>query len=301
MAPACEEADICLRTYRRWVKAGQVQSDQRPEAKRSAPQNKLSDDEKAAILATCNQPEYASLPPSQIVPRLADKGIYMASESSFYRVLNSFDQVHHRGRTGVLEKRAAPTSYTATGPNQLWSWDITYCGSTVRGQYYYLYLIEDIYSRKIVGWEVHDKESGELAAALLLRTVIREQCFKQPLVLHSDNGAPMKSLTFKAKMEELGITGSYTLQNTGSGLPSVQLKDEKAHCAREPKTAKRKEHRKTHKSVEEVASQDELIAPLTWAQRLKRVFERAALGSTLPSALFVEGLCVLSQILRIQT
>ena len=97
----------------------------------------------------------------------------------------------------------------------------------------------------------------------LLRTVIREQCFKQPLVLHSDNGAPMKSLTFKAKMEELGITGSYTLQNTGSGLPSVQLKDEKAHCAREPKTAKRKEHRKTHKSVEEVASQDELIAPLT--------------------------------------
>lgn len=139
----------------------------------------------------------------------------MASESSFYRVLNSFDQVHHRGRTRVLEKRAAPTSYTATGPNQLWSWDITYCGSTVRGQYYYLYLIEDIYSRKIVGWEVHDEESGELAAALLLRTVIREQCFKQPLVLHSDNGAPMKSLTFKAKMEELGITGSYSRPRVG--------------------------------------------------------------------------------------
>lgn len=219
MAAACEEADICLRTYRRWVKAGQVQSDQRPEAKRSTPQNKLSDGEKAAILATCNQPEYASLPPSQIVPRLADKGIYMASESSFYRVLNSVDQVHHRGRTRVLEKRAAPTSYTATGPNQLWSWDITYCGSTVRGQYYYLYLIEDIYSRKIVGWEVHDEESGELAAALLLRTVIREQCFKQPLVLHSDNGAPMKSLTFKAKMEELGITGSYSRPRVSNDNP----------------------------------------------------------------------------------
>ncbi len=143
----------------------------------------------------------------------------MASESSFYRVLNSFDQVHHRGRTRVLEKRAAPTSYTATGPNQLWSWDITYCGSTVRGQYYYLYLIEDIYSRKIVGWEVHDEESGELAAALLLRTVIREQCFKQPLVLHSDNGAPMKSLTFKAKMEELGITGSYSRPRVSNDNP----------------------------------------------------------------------------------
>jgi putative transposase len=219
MAPACEEAEICLRTYRRWVKAGQVLSDQRPQATRPAPQNKLSDDEKAAILAICNQDEYASVPPSQIVPRLADKGIYMASESSFYRVLHSFDQVHHRGRTRVLEKRAAPTSYTATGPNQLWSWDITYCGSTVRGQYYYLYLIEDIYSRKIVGWEVHEVESGELAGELLLRTVIREQCFKQPLVLHSDNGAPMKSLTFKAKMEELGITGSYSRPRVSNDNP----------------------------------------------------------------------------------
>jgi putative transposase len=143
----------------------------------------------------------------------------MASESSFYRVLHSFDQVHHRGRTRVLAKHAAPTSYTATGPNQLWSWDITYCGSMVRGQYYYLYLIEDIYSRKIVGWEVHDIESGELAAELLLRTVIREQCYKQPLVLHSDNGAPMKSLTFKAKMEELGITGSYSRPRVSNDNP----------------------------------------------------------------------------------
>ena len=77
----------------------------------------------------------------------------------------------------------------------MWSWDITYLPSPVRGQFYYLYLFEDIYSRKVVGWEVYAKESGERAAELVQRTVMAEQCWRQPLVLHSDNGAPMKSAT----------------------------------------------------------------------------------------------------------
>ena len=200
LEPACKEAGISLRTYRRWINAdGQVQSDRRPEASRPEPRNKLSAQEVKAILSVCNKPEYASLPPSQIVPKLADKGIYLASESSFYRVLHRHNQLHHRGRSRVSEKRPLPTSYTATSPNQLWSWDITYCPSQVRGLYYYLYLIEDIYSRKIVGWEVHEQESGELASGLLQRSVMREQCFQKPLVLHSDNGAPMKSVNTKSK------------------------------------------------------------------------------------------------------
>lgn len=209
-----------MRTYRRWVQAdGQARADQRPEVTRPEPKNKLSKKEVEAILTVCNQPEYASLPPSQIVPKLADKGIFLASESSFYRVLHAHNQVHHRGRSRVVEKRSAPTSYTATAANQVWSWDITYCASNVRGRYYYLYLIEDIYSRKIVGWEVHEQESGELAAHLLQRTVLREQCFKQPLVLHSDNGAPMKSVTLKAKMEELCITGSHSRPRVSNDNP----------------------------------------------------------------------------------
>lgn len=220
IGPACKEAEICLRTYRRWVQAdGKVHADQRPEVSRPVPKNKLSDDEIVTILAVCNQTEYASLPPSQIVPKLADQGIYLASESSFYRVLHAQDQVHRRGRSRVVEKRYAPTSYTATAPNQVWSWDITYCSSRVRGQYYYLYLIEDIYSRKIVGWEVHEQESGEFAAQLLQRAVLREQCFKQPLVLHSDNGAPMKSVTLKTKMEELCITGSHSRPSVSNDNP----------------------------------------------------------------------------------
>jgi putative transposase len=107
--------------------------------------------------------------------------------------------LHHRGRSRVVEKRAAPVSYVTTGPNQVLSWNITYCPLKVRGLYYYVYLIEDIYSRKIVGWEVHERESGNLAAELLQRTVLREQCFKSLLVLYSDNGAQMKSVALKRK------------------------------------------------------------------------------------------------------
>lgn len=233
---ACEEVEISLRTYRRWVqRKGQVREDQRPLVTRPEPGNKLTPEEQVAILAACNLPEYASLPPSQIVPKLADKGIYLASESSFYRVLHAHDQVHHRGRSRIMEKRSAPTSYKATAVNQVWSWDITYCASRVRGQYFYLYLIEDIFSRKIVGWEVYEKECGELAASLLQRSVMREQCFKKPLVLHSDNGAPMKSVTLKSKMEELCITGSHSRPRVSNDNPySESLFRTMKYCPRWP-------------------------------------------------------------------
>jgi transposase InsO family protein len=218
---ACEEASISFRTYKRWFKAGVVQTDKRPTCDRPAPANKLTPQEQTMILTTCNQAEYAHLPPSQIVPSLLDKGIYYASESSFYRVLKQAGQLNHRGRTSRSQKRHKPTSFKATKANELWSWDITYLASPVKGQYYYLYLFEDIYSRKIVGYEVHEKECGELASQLLQRCMLKEQCFNQPdsLVLHSDNGAPMKSLTLKAKMEELGIISSYSRPRVSNDNP----------------------------------------------------------------------------------
>lgn len=156
------------------------------------------------------------------MPTLLDKGEYIASESSFYRVLKEAGQLNRRGRQRSRQKAAKPTSYTATGPNQVFTWDITYLPSVVRGQHYYLYLIEDIYSRKVVCYEVHNRECGELASQLLQRTLMREQCFNQPLVLHSDNGGPMKSLTLKAKMEELGITPSYSRPRVSDDNPYVE-------------------------------------------------------------------------------
>lgn len=205
---ACDRMGISLRTLQRWANDGAVKADARTTCVRPEPKNKLSEQERNQMLMVCNSPEYAALPPSQIVPRLADKGIYIASEATMYRVLKAENQCHRRGRAQAPGKHKAPTSYRAEAANQVWSWDITYLPTRVRGQFYYLYLFEDIYSRKAVGWEVYEQESGELAAGLLQRIVMTEQCFSNPPVLHSDNGAPMKSLTLLTKMYDLGITPS---------------------------------------------------------------------------------------------
>lgn len=167
----------------------------------------------------CNQDEYAHLPPSQIYPKLLDNGVYIASPSTFYRVLKRHNQLSHRGRVKVAKKRRPPTTYTATGPNQVYTWDITYCPTSVQGMFYYLYMIVDIYSRKIVGYEAHHCESGEHASELLQRTYWRERILNKPLVLHSDNGAPMKSLTMKAKMESLNVTSSYNRPRVSNDNP----------------------------------------------------------------------------------
>jgi putative transposase len=207
-ALVCLEMGLTLRTLQRWTQRDTLSADARTTTLRPVPSNALSEDERNAILAACNRPEYAHLPPSQLVPRLADQGCYLGSEATFYRVLRAADQQHRRGRNQAPRKRARPTTYAANGANQVWSWDITYLPTPVRGQYYYLYLILDIYSRKAVGYEVHENEDGGKAAELLQRTVMREQCFGQPLVLHSDNGAPMKSVTLLEKMYDLGVSPS---------------------------------------------------------------------------------------------
>lgn len=219
---SCDEAEVSLRTYRRWFRGGKVHADKRPDATRPEPANKLIPTERDAIREICNRPEFASMPPSQIVPTLLDRGEYVASESSFYRVLKAEGQLQHRGRAQAPQKRSKPRSHTATGPNQVWNWDITYLPSRVKGQFYYLYMHEDLFSRKVVGYEVYDKECGELAAQLLQRTILREQCFDNPPVLHSDNGAPMKALTMKAKMEELGVMSSYSRPRVSNDNPFAE-------------------------------------------------------------------------------
>lgn len=219
---ACAELQISERTLRRWrqgLPAGEVHADRRPGALRPAPANKLSDEECAEILSVCNSSEFASLPPSQIVPRLADQGRYIASESSFYRVLRAHGQQHHRGRSRAPRRLNPPTSYQATGPCQIWTWDITWMPGPIAGSFFYLYLILDIFSRKIVGWEVHEMERAELAAGVIQRAVWAEACIARPKVLHADNGAPMKGATMKTTLERLGIIASYSRPRVSNDNP----------------------------------------------------------------------------------
>lgn len=205
---ACEMAQITIRTLQRWCNDECVAADKRPTAQRVAPENSLMPAERQKIIDVCSEKEFASLPPSQIVPILADRGEYLGSESTFYRVLKKANQLHHRGREKPKKSVSKPTSHTSTEPNTLWSWDISYMATRVKGLHYFLYMIVDIYSRKIVGWEVHDCEDGELATELLQRSVWAEKCSGTDLKLHSDNGSPMKCMTMLAKMYELGVAGS---------------------------------------------------------------------------------------------
>lgn len=153
------------------------------------------------------------------MPILADRSEYLASESSFYRILKAKDMLHHRGKAKPRNSHTKPTSYTAKKENEVWSWDISYLPTSVIDQHYYLYMIEDIYSRKIVGWEVHYNETGEQAAELLQRSVWSEKCLKKDLVLHSDNGAPMKSLTMRANMYDLGVITSRSRPRVSNDNP----------------------------------------------------------------------------------
>ena len=216
---ACTELGIDARTLRRWRGRADAPADRRPGAPRPAPSNKLTAVERAAVLATCNSAEFQSQPPSQIVPRLADRGIYIASEASFYRILREEDQQQHRGRAKAPGPRTPPTTHCARGPCQVWSWDITWLPGPIRGTFLYLYLILDIFSRKIVGWEVHERESGDLAADLVRKAVLAEGCVVTPLVLHADNGSPMKAATMKATLERLGVIASYSRPRVSDDNP----------------------------------------------------------------------------------
>ncbi|MGL5150050.1 MAG: IS3 family transposase [Clostridium sp.] len=181
--------------------------------------DKLSKQERQSVLNIVNKPKYSDLPPSQIVPALADRGIYIASESTFYRILREENMQHHRRKTKKPEKSKVPTTFIADAPNQVWTWDITWLNAYNRGIYYKLYMIIDIFSRKIVSCEVWNEENGELAADLVERAVLSEKIKGKPLVLHSDNGAPMKSHTLKSKLEFLGVLSSYSRPRVSNDNP----------------------------------------------------------------------------------
>ena len=212
---ACELIGVHTPCLERWKKNG---IDRRQVIKK-VPANKLSNSEEIQILEQLKSKEFRDLSPNQIVPLLADRGIYLASESTLFRILRRNNLLCHRGKARAPSPRKRPDPFIATGPNQVWSWDITYLKSPVRGQYYYLYLIMDIWSRKIVGFDVHDTESADLAAQLFLKTVNAEKIDPEKLVLHSDNGSPMRGETMVATLERLGVIASFSRPRVSDDNP----------------------------------------------------------------------------------
>jgi putative transposase len=213
LRPACETAGITVRTLQRWKGCeGLVSGDGRPQAERPVPAHALSPAERAEVLRVANEPRFADVPPARIVPMLADEGTYLASESTFARVLREQGQAVHRGRAKAPQASRPPTTHIASAPRQVWCWDMTYLPATVVGRWFHLYLILDLYSRKIVGWEVHDSDDADHAAHLVRRTALAEgiAALDSKPVLHGDNGATLKATTVLAMLHWLGVKPSYS-------------------------------------------------------------------------------------------
>jgi len=220
LEPACRELGISSRTYHRWTKDDSVKKDQRPIVKRKPPKNKLTEAERKEIIKIANSKDYVDLPPSKIVPKLADKGKYIASESTFYRVLEEEKLNTHRSKSKEPVKREKPT-HIATEPNQVWTWDITWLNAFIKGKFFKLYLITDMYSRLIVSHEVWETEKAEYSQRLIKKATLAQSIAKKdkPLVLHSDNGSPMKAATFMATLEKLGIQSSFSRPRVSNDNP----------------------------------------------------------------------------------
>ena len=207
MAPAARTLGLAARTIQRWQH--QTGGFDRRNGPRTSPANTLTLAERQEVLAVANSPKYRDLSPRQIVPRLADEGRYVASESTFYRILRSEHQLIHRERCRPPSHRR-PEEKRATRPCQVWSWDITYLRSPVRGKFFYLYMILDVWSRKIMAATVFSQEREQNSAFLFANAVRIHDVDSEGLILHSDNGSPMKGSTMLATLQQLGVMPSFS-------------------------------------------------------------------------------------------
>ncbi len=214
---ACKIMGLSPKTLQRWSQS-QSHQDGRVDARQSPP-NKLTELEYQRIIKVANQPEYADLSPGKIVPKLADNGVYIASESTFYRILSAEKQLKHRQKAKPIRQIKKPKALCATAPNQLFSWDITYLPTQVKGIFLYLYLVMDIFSRKIVGWQVYQNESSAQAADLMTDICLREKIEPHQVILHSDNGSPMKGATMLATLQQLGVVPSFSRPSVSNDNP----------------------------------------------------------------------------------
>jgi len=207
---------LSARTIIRWRKQGGGQ-DQR-KGPLTAPANKLSNQERDQIIDIANSAPFRDLSPKQIVPKLADQGVYLASESTFYRILKEQKMLTHRQASKPGAARP-PKEYVATGPGQVWSWDITYLQTSVKGLFFYLYVVVDVWSRKIIAAQVFAEESMGNSSMLLAHACMIHGIKPDELVLHSDNGGPMKGATMLATLHKLGVIPSFSRPSVSNDNP----------------------------------------------------------------------------------
>ena len=213
---ASEIVGLSARTVIRWRGQGGGQ-DQR-KGPLAAPANKFSQQDRQQILDTANSAPFRDLSPNQIVPTLADQDVYLASESTFYRVLKEHKMLTHR-QASKPAVNFRPKEHVATGACQVWSWDITYLQTSVKGLFFYLYMVVDVWSRKIISAQVFAEESMDHSSMLIARACMLHGVQPKKLVLHADNGGPMKGATMLATLHKLGIIPSFSRPSVSNDNP----------------------------------------------------------------------------------
>lgn len=211
---ACETLEISRKTFYRW-KASPAKDGRKGAPKRVA--RKLTEEERQQVLQVTCSDRFKDCTPKFIEATLLDEGNYIASASSIYRVLSKEDLLQHRRKSRAPQIRSKPEELTANGPNQVWSWDITYLRTDVNGIFLYCYMIVDIWSRKIVGWEIHDRESPDLASQMFRRLTFRYNL--EGVKLRSDNGNPMKGATMLMTLYSLGVIPSFSRPRVSDDNP----------------------------------------------------------------------------------
>ena len=185
---------------------------------RKVPARKLGDAERAAVLAVLHEPRFADQAPAEVYATLLDEKRYLCSERTMYRVLAENSEVRER-RNQLRHPSYAAPELLATGPNQLWSWDITKLHGPAKWTYFYLYVIIDVFSRYIVAWMVAHRETAALAQRLIEETCERQKIVPGQLTIHADRGTSMTSKPVALLLSDLGVTKSHSRPHVSNDNP----------------------------------------------------------------------------------
>ena len=217
MNDACALLDISRRTLQRWRTEGL--GDRRKGAVKRIPRQ-LSAKERELFYRTATEQRFQDMTPAEIVPTLLDEGIYLASERTLYRLLKARAALAPRQESHASVRHTRPVELSATGPNQVWTWDITWLRTDVKGLFKFAYVIEDLFDRSIVGWTVHDREDPEYGKELFAR--VMRDLGVVPQFVHADNGGPMKGVALVALLYRLGVGLSYSRPRVSDDNPFIE-------------------------------------------------------------------------------
>jgi putative transposase len=185
---------------------------------RPRPARALSDEERARVLAKLDSDEFMDKAPAQVYAKLLEDGEYLCSPRTMYRVLAANAQVRER-RAQRQHPAYTKPQLVATAPNQVWTWDITKLPGPTKGTYFALYVILDLYSRYIVGWQVARRESAAVYQELVRACCKEQGVVSEQLTIHSDRGSPMTAKSTALLYVDLGIAKSHSRPYTSNDNP----------------------------------------------------------------------------------